>query len=242
MKHILLGLLLLVTLHSFAERPKFDRGIRSAVFVPKGQWISGLSISYTEQDYDNYKFLVLDGLTGEGYSFKVSPMVAYTFRDNTAAGLRFKYTRTMIKLSELSIDLGDDMTFDIDDTYSLSHSYAGTGIIRTYINLGESRRFGLYNEVQLAIGGSQSKIVDGKGNELTGTYTTSTDFSLGMSPGLTAFISDFAAVEVSVGVLGFNYSKAKQVTDQIETGSYTNSSANFKINLFALELGMMFYL
>ena len=64
---------------------------------------------------------------------------------------------------------------------------------------------------------------------------------IGMAPGLTAFITNFAAVEVSVGVLGFNMKWTDQTTDQIDKGSRRSSSANFKIDLFSINLGMNFY-
>lgn len=68
------------------------------------------------------------------------------------------------------------------------------------------------------------------------------DAQIGMSPGLIAFINNFTAVEVSVGVLGFNYSKVRQVTDQVQFGERNSSSANFRINLFSIGLGIAFYL
>lgn len=63
-----------------------------------------------------------------------------------------------------------------------------------------------------------------------------------MAPGLVAFINNYTAIEVSIGVLGFNYSKTKQLTDQVYEGERSSSSANFKINLFSIGLGIAFYL
>lgn len=225
-----------------ASAQKFDRGIKQSTFVPKGQWITGLSVSYSEYTNDNYKFIVLEKINGSGYSVKVSPLVCFTFRDNVAAGGRFAYGRSLTKIDNISLDLDEDIQFDISDVYSLSHSYSGTGVLRTYISLGETKRFGLYNEVQFTVEGGQSKMVSGKGEELTGTYQKNLGLQVGMSPGLVAFINNYTAVEVSVGVLGFNYKKTEQVTDQVYYGSRSTSSANFKINLFSISLGLAFYL
>lgn len=220
----------------------FDRGIKQSTFVPKGQWITGLSVSYSEYTNDNYKFIVLEKINGSGYSVKVSPLVCFTFRDNVAAGGRFAYGRSLTKIDNISLDLDEDIKFDISDVYSLSHSYSGTGVLRTYISLGDTKRFGLYNEVQLTAEGGQSKMLNGKGEELTGTYQKNLGLQVGMSPGLVAFINNYTAVEVSVGVLGFNYKRTEQVTDQVYYGSRSTSSANFKINLFSISLGLAFYL
>ena len=48
--------------------------------------MGGVTFSYTELTGDNYKFLILDDVNGEGYTFKVSPYAGYFFRDNMAAG------------------------------------------------------------------------------------------------------------------------------------------------------------
>ena len=57
-----------------------------------------------------------------------------------------------------------------------------------------------------------------------------------------AFITNSAAVEVNVGVLGFNYSHTKQVTDQVYVGYRKTSQMNFKVNIFSIALGIAFYL
>jgi len=221
---------------------KFDRGIKQSTFVPKGQWITGISVSYSEYSNDNYKFLVLEKIDGSGYNFKVSPLICFTFRDNVAAGGRFGYSRSLTKLNSLSLNLDDDLDFDINDMYNLNHSYSGTGVLRTYISLGDSKRFGLYNEVQFTLEGGQAKMIDGKGDDLTGTYQKSFGMQVGMAPGLVAFVNNYTAIEVSIGVLGFDYKKTKQVTDQVYYGERRSSSANFRINLFSIGLGLAFYL
>lgn len=236
----ILFLALLGTLSTQAQ--EFKRDIKLGTFIPKGQWIVGSSVSYSEHNEKNYQFLVMDGLNSDGYTFKVSPMVCYAFKDNVAAGGRFSYGRTLTKLSDLSINLDEDNQFDVNDLYQLKHSYSAMAVLRNYVTLGSSRRFALFNETQLGIGGSQSKVVSKGGDSVTGTYSTTTDFNIGVAPGIVAFINNYTAVEVSVGVLGLNFSKVKQTTDQVYIGERSSSSANFRINLFSIGLGIAFYL
>ena len=87
-----------------------------------------------------------------------------------------------------------------------------------------------------------SRGLEWKGEALTGTYSKSTDLGFGVSPGMVAFINNYTAVEVSIGVLGVNLSKTRQVTNQVETGEQSSTSANFKINIFSIGLGIAFYL
>ena len=124
----------------------------------------------------------------------------------------------------------------------MKNSYSGIAVLRNYINLGTSKRFALFNEVQLELGGSVSKVVNGKRDDLTGVYQTSLDASVGLSPGLVALINNYTAVEVSIGVLGLNVSRTYQVTDRIYESNRSSMSANFKINLFSIGLGIAFIL
>jgi hypothetical protein len=63
-----------------------------------------------------------------------------------------------------------------------------------------------------------------------------------LAPGITAFINDFMAVELNVGLLGFKYTTTHQVTDQVYEGKTTSTSASFQINLFSIGLGLAFYI
>ena len=226
MKKFLIYLLLIVGMTAQAQ--EFKRNIEAHTFVPKGQWIVGSSVSYSEHNEQNYQFLVIDGFNSDGYTFKVSPMFCYAFKDNVAAGGRFSYGRTLTKLDGVTLNLDEDTKFDVNDMYQLKHTYSAIGILRNYINIGTSKRFALFAETRLEVGGSQSKVV--------------TDFGLGVAPGIVAFINNFTAVEVSVGVLGLDFSKVKQTTDQVYVGERSSSAANFKINLFSIGLGIAFYL
>lgn len=219
-----------------------QKKLPSKVFVPKGQWIVGSSVSYSEHTENNYDFLVVEKINSDGYSFKLSPMFAYALKDNMALGGRFKYGRTLVRMDETQLNLDDETSFDINNIYQLKHSYSAMAIFRNYIPLGDSKRFAVFSETQLEVGGSQSKVSNGKGEALTGTYSKSTELGFGVSPGMVAFINNYTAVEVSIGVLGVNLSKTRQVTNQVETGEQSSTSANFKINIFSIGLGIAFYL
>lgn len=220
----------------------FQKKLPPKVFVPKGQWIAGSSVSYSEHTENGYNFLVVENINADGYTFKVSPMFAYALKDNMALGGRFKYGRTLVRMDETQLNLDDENKFNINNVYQLKHSYSVMAIFRNYIPLGDSKRFAIFSETQFEVGGSQSKVSNGRGEALTGTYSESTDLSFGVAPGMVAFINNYTAVEVSIGVLGVNLSKTRQVTNQVETGALSSTAANFKINLFSIGLGIAFYL
>ena len=225
-----------------AAQAAFNRGLEQISFIPEGQWITGVNVSYTQSDFDNYKFLIVENLGGDTYSFKVSPMLMYCFQDNLAAGGRFAYSRSRTRLNSADVIIDSETSYEPGTLYALSHNYYGTASFRNYISLGRSMRFGFFNEVQLQIGGGQSKIVNGEGEDLTGTYSRNFSLYVGLTPGLIMFLNNYSAIEVSVGVLGFSYDKTRAITDQIYIAEYASKHANFKINLFSISFGVAFYL
>lgn len=242
--YLLLAVLTLAaaTTKTAVAREKFDRGITLQTFMPKGMWFFGGNISYTQHNNDDYKMLgLLEDFSSRGYTFAVRPMFGYTFKDNMAAGLSFTYQRTMLQIDNVSLSLGD-LSFGISDYYNIEHVYTGTIFLRNYINLGNSRRFALINDLKLQFGGGQGKMINGSGGNLNGTYTKIYQLGLVCSPGVSVFVNNFASVEATIGVLGYQYKRTEQTTNQIHHGSRTSSGANFKIDIFSIALGMVFYL
>lgn len=213
------------------------------LFVPKGQWIFGGTASYSTHTNKGYQFLVIEGINSKGYTFKISPMIAYAFRNNMALGGRFIYSRTLLKLDSASINFGDeDSNVDLkaQDYYALQHSYQVAAIWRQYIPLGRNKRFALFNEMSLAGGGTEARFANG--SPVKGTYQTGYTFSLGISPGIIAFATNNMAVEVNVGVMGITFNHTEQVHNQVTVGERNTSQMNFKVNIFSIGLGMAFYL
>ena len=84
----------------------------------------------------------------------------------------------------------------------------------------------------MSYGYGQGKDTSGKGNDKTGSYQTTHNLQIGIAPGLAAFVTNFSAVEVSVGVMGFDFKWVQQTRNQVDSGHYNKSSGNFKIDLF----------
>lgn len=241
-KYILLLLLISLCPGLVRAQLDMDRGIKSGLFVPKGAWLGGATFSYTENEHDGYKFLVLDDVNANGYTFKISPFVGYFIKDNIAVGVRATYSRTYANLGNIDIDLGDDLSFQVKDYSYLSHKVSASGFARTYMGLGGSKVFGFFNEMRITYGYGQGKTISGKGHDGTGTFQKVNNFQIGCAPGLAAFVSNFASVEVSIGIVGLDFVWTEQITNQVEKSTRRKSSGDFKIDLFSLNIGMTFYL
>lgn len=243
MRYKLLAIcLLLLGTASAAAQEEFVHEIESTVFVPKGQWVGGISVSYSQSTQNNYQFFILEHLKGDTYTFKVSPMACYIFKDDMGAGARFAYTRSLTKLEAADLVLDSETNVDLNNIYRLAHNYYVTGIFRNYLSLSSSKRFGFFNELQLQLGGGQSKLMKGKGSALSGNYERNFNLDVGIAPGLVIFLNNYSAVEVQVGVLGFSMTDTKTITDQIYVARRKSMAANFYINLFSINFGVAFYL
>ncbi|MGN0207530.1 MAG: hypothetical protein ACI4BC_09820, partial [Muribaculaceae bacterium] len=52
---------------------KTEKVFGNYTFVPKGQWVTGLSASFSQSNNNNYQFLIVENISGNTYSMKVSP-------------------------------------------------------------------------------------------------------------------------------------------------------------------------
>ena len=158
------------------------------------------------------------------------------------AGARFAYTRSLTKLENADVVLDSETQVNMENLYRLAHNYYVTGIYRNYFALNSSKRFGFFSELQLQLGGGQSKLMQGKGTALSGNYERNFNLDVGMAPGLAIFLNNYSAVEVQVGVLGFSFTDTKTITDRIYVARRKSMAANFYLNLFSINFGVSFYL
>lgn len=215
-------------------------------FVPKGQWIFGGTASYSAHRNQGYTFTLINDIDSEGYTVSISPMIAYAPWRNMAVGVRFSYGRSLLALDNASLSVSD-VDINVDMFHRLKHSYTGTLFWRPYIPLGHSNRFALFAEVQLSFSGGQSRVVAKTGDvdgmlNYRGTYARSFGASIGLQPGIVAFITNDAAVELSIGVLGIGFDRTSQTKNQIDEGEIRSFDTNFKLNLLSVGFGMSFYL
>ena len=233
------------------EIQEFDRGITmsNSIFIPKGTFGAGLTFSYNTIDLgqsqgdSGYSLLsLLTGVNGDMYSFGIAPNVTYFLLDNLAIGLRFNYDRASLDLGNANLAFGDMLSLQISDYHYLSHNYKGSMTCRYYMPFGSSKRFAMFAEGRLTGGYGQSVMYRKDQEDKFGTYQNSLNFSIDVVPGLTAFVTNNVALEVSIGVLGLNYKRTEQITNQVHTSVMESSGANFKLDLFSVGMGVSVYL
>jgi hypothetical protein len=218
---------------------RYDRGLYNFLFIPKGQWSFGLMASYGEFNTNDVQLLsVIDDLDLKIKAYSLKPSIAYFFRNNQSIGVRFNYTRQELDLGGLSVDFSDDINFAISDVSYYSTTYTSAITYRNYVGLSTERRFGVFNEVELAFGGGSSRFKRYYDGEIRDTRTNIMSASLNFSPGVCVFIMDNVCFNVSFGVFGLNFKHERQTTNGIDEGSRFASGANFKFNIFNINFGI----
>ncbi len=219
---------------------RYDRGLFNYLFIPRGKWSVGLTASYGELNTEDIQVLsILKDVDFGGKIYSIKPFISYFIRNNQSIGIRFNYSRGEGDLNNLSMDFDEDLNFSIRDVSYYTQSYLTSIFYRNYIGLNKSKRFGIFNEVDITLGSGTSRFKRIYNGEPKDTRTTITQASLNFSPGVCVFIQEYVAFNVSFGVFGLNLRREHQVTDQVDEGSRFTSGANFRFNIFNINFGMM---
>lgn len=218
---------------------RFDRGIKNYRFIPKKKWIGGLTFSYINFDSQDSRLLfsILKDFDCDFRTFSVKPFVGYAIRDNVVVGVKLGYNHTIAQLDNISLDV-EDLDISLKDVRYAEDTYSMAIFHRSYVGLDSGKRFGLFNETTLSYNAGTSSFSRGTGDAFKRTDTTINELHLGINPGLAVFIVQNVCAEVSFGVVGFNYRIEKQKNNLGETGKRRDSGANFKINLFNINIGI----
>lgn len=218
---------------------RYDRGLYNFLFIPRGQWMFGLTASYGSLDTKDIRLLdMLKDLSFEGKQYSIRPTISYFIKSNTSVGLKLAYNRGDAHLGSMSVDFDDDLNFSLKDVSYQSNKYSIGVFYRNYVGLGTEKRFAVFNEVDLSFASGFSRFQRYYNNELRDTRTTSTSVNLNFSPGVCVFLMDYLSFNISFGVFGIHLTNEKQKTNDVEEGSNFQSGANFRFNLFNINFGI----
>lgn len=218
---------------------RYDRGLFNYLFIPRKQWVFDIMASYGDFNAKDVEILqALNKLDFNGKQYAIHPTIGYFFRNNQCVGIKFNYTRADADLGRMSMNLGEDLSFDIHDISYSSNKYSMGIFYRNYVGLSRAKRFAIFNEACLSFGSGSSRFKRPYNNLIRDTRTDFTEVALNFSPGLCVFIMDSFSFNVSFGVFGLHLTNEKQTTDGVEEGSRFSSGANFRFNLFNINFGI----
>lgn len=239
------------------RRQKYDRGLAfdtRTPSMPKGLWVAGFNIGYSQLNTDDYRFLIIEKANITGHSLNLSPMVHYVFANNQSIGIRFAYKRNWVDIPYLKLNLTDEMNNMLFKDGHIryryeNHTYMAYLSYRYYVGFGSSvRRLLFFNEVQLGFGGGQQRELSGEPVEnsgdqyRTGTYQNSFNFRIGLSPGVSFFVTNVLAIELQIGLLGYEWKRSRQWGTNLQQSSIDSHNVSSRFDFLSVAFGTTFYL
>lgn len=219
---------------------RYDRRILNYRYIPKGNWIGGITFSYMNFDSNDNQLLfsLLKDFDFNGRTLSVKPFVGFAVANNIVLGVKFGYNHTLGSLDNLSLEIDDDLDFSLHDIRYVQDLYSFALFHRSYVGLDRARRFGLFNEVSLGYNTGTTRFSRNKEVDFKATDTRIHELHVGINPGVCVFIMENVSAELSFGVVGFKYRYEKQTNNLGEVGHSRNSGADFKINLLNINIGI----
>lgn len=218
---------------------RYDRGLFNYLFIPKGIWQVGLTASYGEFSTEDLGILdLVSDVDFFGKLWSVRPYFQYFLKSNLSLGLRLGYTHGRANIGSFNMDIDEDMSFSLHDIMYSSNSYSAAVTFSQYLGITRKGRFGVFNEVELAMSGGDSNFHRPYNGEMRRTHTNMFQIALNFSPGVCVYVLDQVSFNVSLGVFGLNLKHEKQKVDGEDLGTRTTSGANFRFNLFNINFGI----
>lgn len=218
---------------------RYDRRISNYLVLPKGKWISGMTLSFYQFDANDSRalFSLLKDLNFDFKMQSVHPFVGYSVGDNQVVGVKLSYSNTSTHLENLSLKV-EDVSLGIKNIAFTNKSYAFNLFHRSYVGIDGKGLFGVYNETILGYKTGQTHFERATDDGVLSSETTTNAINLKLQPGLSLQIMKNVYSELSFSVAGFNYSWERQKKSTGEKGSRDSSGANFKLNLLDINIGL----
>ena len=218
---------------------RYDRGLFNYLFIPRGVWQIGLTASYGEFSTSDLQILdLVSDIDFNGKIWSIRPYFSYFLRSNLSLGLRLGYTKGEANVGSFNVDIDEDMSFNLHDITYRSENYSASITFTQYLGIARRGRFGVFNEVELALAGGKADFHRPFNGEMRRTHTDTYSAALNFSPGVCVFVLDQVSFNVSLGVFGLNLKHEKQKVNDEEMGWRTTSGANFRFNIFNINFGL----
>ncbi len=225
---------------------RVDRDINPRTFAYKGEIMAGTTVSYTTMNSSDMSlFLLVDDVYLESIIVSVAPFSGYFYRDNRAIGGRFKYSKIDASLSGAVFDLGETngIEVEIPDVSIYNESYSYSVYHRAYTAIDQHGHYGLFAEAELFYTNSRTRLGYDSGDGTVSSLSKSHTYGISFNPGVSAFVLNNVCATVSFEFGGIKYTKVRQYgSDLLLVGERDYSQMKFKINLLAINIGLVVHL
>lgn len=167
----------------------------------------------------------------------------YFVANNTALALKLSYGfyDNRIKLnSDILQLLINSKTYE---TFNIGKDYAISAVVRNYVPIGFEQRFFIVTETALGYKYAES-VQRNRYDEPTRNSRIKTHSNmafLGVSPGVSYFMTKGFAFEFMLSPIQIYYKSSRSVSDKIPNGGSNNYGLSFAFTPFNIQLGMSYY-
>lgn len=244
MKKTFLSLILLVT--GTLALQAFDRGMGNpkSVYIPKGTVSANLTFGYNnwkasgENDESGVSLAgLVSQANGDVTLVKLSAGAAWFFRDNLSVGVRFGYGTTQVDVNHLEIL----SLLNLSNQHVRRQTYSAALAVRGYLPLFDSKVVALFGEGRLtgSIGYGKNYEITDRGKE--GTYSDLLSVRLGLYPGISVFLTNAVAFELSLPLIEGGLQWDKQIKGQAHDSEMSRTFLNFKPGLTGINAGIVLH-
>ena len=211
---------------------------KNLLIAPKGEWQCGLSVMYADFNSDNLDYmLAVQGLSARASMLRLAPEAAYTFKENHALGLRFRYTKAGGMLDGLTADLLGNMSLPVENIGGSTLSMGADIFQRSYVGIDKRGRFGIFWDYILGYTRSKSQF-----SNVAGTYSLKEKGYIGFAPGVVYFPMNNLSIQACVSLAELSYNRVTAYESGMVAGTRTAWKAQASLNVLNLNFGLTIHL
>jgi long-subunit fatty acid transport protein len=212
------------------------RRFKNHLIAPKGGWQCGISVMYADFSSGNSEYMMLlQGIDANASMLRLAPQAAYTFMDNHAVGIMFRYTNFNGVLDAATADLLGNLSMTLEDVNASSRGLSAMVIQRTYWGLDKNGRIGLFWDYILGYTRKNSRFFTG---EKSSAYTTNDKIHIGFAPGIVYFPMNNVSIQASICLADLSYNNVRAYDGIMKVGVRHAWKAQASLNVLDLNFGL----
>jgi len=232
---LMLGILAQLT-YGQQDSIKNYPGTEIDVRLDKGDFFVGGTLGLNLKSAENQNQLLRTALTEGSDQFSLRLDGAYGLKDDFFIGLGL-----MVGATNREGDYEDPNSGDISNIKFHSTSYSVRPFIKNHLPLTPNKRFNLVIQTELGFFIDQSIEETNTNDIITRKLTDEWGLSLGIRPGLLAFVMRNFAVEASVNIAGIGVTVTEITQTDMPDVIVSSADLDLKIDLLQLNLGFVTY-
>lgn len=237
-------LVLLIAFAGAMNLNAIDRGLGNpkSKYIEKGTVAIGLAGGYNNYNASGTTvgggatlLGIVNNLGGNVTTVNVTAGVSWFFTNNMSLGARFSYANYGMDLDNAKLM----SIMELSNQHIVTQTYSGALAYRGYLPLFNSKVFALFGEARLTGLMGYTKNYEELERGKVGTYSDVFSLSLGLYPGISMFVTNNIAVEISLPLLEGGYQWDQQIQGQARESKLSHAFFNFQPGILGLNIGIV---